>query len=152
MLNFFSIEQVRQSPISQAVFGLFLCIVVSAGAFLLNLGGIIAVTSHFYWLFCTTILLVFIIVNTSYGTRANDIISYAKHSLYSFVGLMLSTNYLAKFASGVAIRDTKGFAWLYVVLIVCYLTFFSITLILKQLWSFFEKENDVKLRKDGQKK
>ncbi len=151
MLSFFSIEQVRQSPISQAIFGLLLCITVCVGAFLLNFTGVFVASTHFYWLFCTTILLVFIIVNTSYGTRANDILTYAKHSLYSFVGLMLTTNYLAKFASGVAIRDTKGFAWLYVVLIVCYLTFFSITLILKQLWSFFEKENDTKLRKDGQK-
>ena len=151
MLQILSIEQIRQSPISQGIFSILLCVVVCLCAFLLNLSGIYAVSPYFYWMVCTAVLLLFIIFNTTFGIRSNEILNYAKHSLYSFVGLLLATNYLAKFTSGLTIRDTKGFAWLYVVLIGSYLAFFSITLILKQLWTFFEYENDAKLKKDGQK-
>ncbi len=149
MFQFLSIGQIRQSPLSQAAVVLLLCIGVCIGGRLTSLLGIADVSPYFYWLLCTSFLLFFIVFNSTYGTRSENILNYAKQSLYAFVALLLGTNYLAKFASGLAIRDSKGFAWLYVVLIVCYITFFSITLILKQLWEFFENENKEKLKKDG---
>ncbi|MEY4927296.1 MAG: hypothetical protein RI894_1732 [Bacteroidota bacterium] len=146
---FFSIEQLRKSPLSQAAAVFLLCVCTCLGGRLFSAMGFGAVSPYFYWLLCTSFLLVFIILNTTQGTRSNDILNYAKQSLYGFVGLLMATNYLAKLASGVAIRDSNGFAWLYVVLIVCYITFFCITLILKQLWDFFEAESKEKLKKDG---
>lgn len=147
MFNIFSFEQFRASPLSQGFFVLLFAIIVCVGARGLAAANIVVVTPYFYWMVCTALVLVFIIFNTTFGARSGDILSYVKFSFYSFFALLLSTNYLAKFTSGLAIRDTQGFAWLYVVLVVSYLAFFSITLIMKQLWKFFEDENDRNIQK-----
>ena len=148
MFSYLSIAQARSRPIAQALYCLVFCI-FALGA--LKIGSSMGwqVLPAYYWGVCVTCVLVYIILSGTFGTRVADIRRYWLHSVYSFVGLLVVSNLLAAQFSGVAMRQSGGFAWLYCVLIIFYLSFLSITTMIKQLWTFFEEENDRKLKKDG---
>jgi hypothetical protein len=139
--------QVPKKPYFQAAAAALICL--TAGLVLKIVSNSTAVHSDGFWIIGASCLLFFTLLNTSFGMRADDMRIYWVQSIASFAGLILFSMYSAKLLSGVSIGQTKVFTKIYIVLIFCHLLFFSITMIIKRLWAFFESENEQKLRRDG---
>jgi hypothetical protein len=143
----FNIVEIPQKPIFQAL----ICAVLTAIAFIILkiIGASQTIDPNLYWILGGTSILLFTVLNTTYGTRADNMKQYWFHSVYSFIALFLFSLYAPKFLSGISIGESPSFGKIYIVLVFCYFLFFSMTMIIKRLWLFFEAENDAKLRKDG---
>lgn len=142
-----SITDIPQKPIFQALIAAILCTVAYSALKIVSLNA--PIDPNHYWVTGATGILIYTVLNTTYGSRADDMKQYWFHSIYSFIILFLFSLYTPKFLSGIALGETKSFGKIYIVLVFCYLLFFSMTMVIKRLWLFFEAENDAKLRKDG---
>ena len=142
-----TITEIPQKPIFQAAIAAVLCIIAYI---ILKITALnMPIDNNLYWIIGATGILLYTVLNTTYGARADDMRQYWFHSIYSFIVLFLFSLYTPKFLSGIGIGESKSFGKIYIVLVFCYLLFFSMTMIIKRLWLFFEAENDAKLRKDG---
>ena len=143
----FNIVEIPQKPIFQAL----ICAVLALITFVII--KIVSVNQtidpNLYWTLGGTTILLYTVLNTTYGTRADNMKQYWFHSVYSFIALFLFSLYTPKILSGISIGESKSFGKIYIVLVFCYFLFFSMTMIIKRLWIFFEAENDAKLKKDG---
>jgi hypothetical protein len=144
MLN---IADIPQKPIFQALIAATLCTIAYIALKITALSA--PIDNNLYWITGATGILLYTVLNTTYGARADDMKQYWFHSIYSFIVLFLFSLYTPKFLSGISLSESKSFGKIYIVLVFCYLLFFSMTMVIKRLWIFFEAENDAKLRKDG---
>ena len=142
-----SISEIPQRPIFQALIAICLCIV---GFIALKISAMsVTINPNLYWVAGATSILLYTVINTSCGTRANDMKQYWFHSIYSFIVLFLFAFYAPKLLSGISLSESTSFGKIYIVFVFCYLLFFSMTMVIKRFWTFLEAENDSKLRKDG---
>jgi hypothetical protein len=142
-----SLSEIPQRPIFQALIAISLCIL---GFIALKISAMsAAIDPNLYWVAGATSILLYTVINTSCGTRANDMKQYWFHSIYSFIILFLFAFYTPKLLSGISLSESKSFGKIYIVFVFCYLLFFSMTMAIKRFWTFLEAENDAKLRKDG---
>jgi hypothetical protein len=142
-----SLSEIPQRPIFQALIAISLCIL---GFIALKISAMTAaIDPNLYWVAGATSILLYTVINTSCGTRANDMKQYWFHSIYSFIILFLFAFYTPKLLSGISLSESKSFGKIYIVFVFCYLLFFSMTMVIKRFWTFLEAENDAKLRKDG---
>lgn len=92
-------------------------------------------------------MLVFIIFNAILGVVAVDFKKYWLQSFYSFTALTTVVSLLAWLFSGVSLRDSGGFGWIYFVLVFCFILFTGIIATMRFIWEFFDAEGKKELRK-----
>ena len=133
----------RFTPFIQAAIALVLSLVFNAIAYVAYISHLVHVEREVFWVFSTAFVLLFIVFNTTVGMAINNSRNYFRDSLYSFVAMIAVSNGLAYLLSGVSVYRVSGsFAWIYLVLIICYLCLVAITGLIRALFQFMAREHE----------
>ena len=113
------IIDIPQKPILQALTCAFLglvgclCTKLAATTFKIDPSA--------FWILGASVLLIYTVLNTTFGVQTENIKQYWLHSIYSFLILLLLSYYGATFFSGIKMSESKAFGKIYIVLVFCYL-------------------------------
>ena len=97
------------------------------------------------WIVATAMILCYIILNSVVALRIEPIGSYFRMSVFCYIGLLVFAYGWSWLLSGKHIDDVGTFRWLWMVLTLVYLVFFSIARSMKRIVDIAIKQ-DKKLR------
>lgn len=106
------------------------------------------------WVFASTFLLFYSIVNVVFSLSAEHTEKYWTQSIIGFVLTVGVLGVLAYLISGLGMNDAGSFKWIFIVVTISYLVFMSIARAMKSIVEFAQKEewNSPKIRDRGRKK
>jgi hypothetical protein len=151
MINLF--EKNAKDPIVQALIVLSLTLIVMICSFILQKIDPSFVSLKFYWLTTTAFMLFYAVFNSISSIASNDGLAFWGRSMYSYMGLAVSSGLLAWGFSGVSIFDAGSYSWLFKVVTVVYIVFMTVVRSMKTIVEFAQKEewNSPNLRKRNKK-
>lgn len=97
------------------------------------------------WIVSTAMILFYVILNSVVALRIEPILPYWRNSIFSYVGLLVIAYGWSFLLSGKHIDDVGSFRWLWFVLTLVYLVFFTIARSMKRIVDIAIKQ-DRKLR------
>lgn len=107
---------------------------------IVRMTGIIPVSERFPWMTAAAFLLLFSIFNTVGSIFSVNRSQYWRRSIYSFIGLALSSGLLAWAFSSLSISEAGSYRWIFFVLTLGYLVFVSIMNIARTIVEFAQRE------------
>ncbi len=128
------------SPLMQAGLVLAAALLLMTFGWLLTVSGLYPVERLFAWSIGAALMLIFAMMNSLLCLRADNFAKYWGSSMYSFVGLALSTGGAAWMFSGVPIGEAESYRWIYIVITFGFLVFLSMVNFMKIIVRFAEKE------------
>jgi hypothetical protein len=147
MVNIFKSN--AKDPLNQAIIVFVGVLSVMCIAFLLSQVTSNFVSLRFYWLTTTAFLLFFSVFNSIASLASEDGIKFWGRSMYSYMGLAVTSGLLAWGFSGISIFDAGSYSWLFKVVTVVYIVFMTMVRTMKIIVEFAQKEewNSPNLRK-----
>lgn len=93
------------------------------------------------YLFSTSLLFFFIILNSIFGMNAHNRLKYYQESIFSYGSLLFLLNILSYAYSGVAIRDAESYSWIVMVLSIVYIVFLIIIASIRKIVDITMKQH-----------
>lgn len=142
-----SIYQREVTPMMQAaiVFGLIL--VIFFGLYFGHLLRWYAFDPMDIWLVGTAMMLFYILFNCIFGFNNENITTYFRNSIYSYIVLVVATCLLSQWITKVSVFDAKTYSWILVVFSIVYLIFMTVLGLIKKIVSLAIKQ-DKKLQNE----
>jgi hypothetical protein len=138
-----------KKPQTQVLFVYVLILFIMLCAFAIQKTTVGVVSSKFYWLTTTSMMLFYSVANSIGCLMSDKMNIYFRDSVYSFAALAIGAGYTAFLFSGLSIFEAGSYSWLFKVVFFVYLVFMSIVRFMKVVSDFAQKEewNAPKLRK-----
>ena len=142
------------SPVLQAAIALGGVIVVSIGAKVVKMTGLIPVADHFPWISAAAFLLVFALFNSIFSLASDNMMKYWGKSIYSFLGLAVVSGLFAYLFSSLSIDEAGSYRWIFIVLTIGYFVFLGMMAFMRTIVEFAEREewNQPRIRRKTRKK
>ena len=128
------------NPVLQAALAFGAGILVTVGAKLVNLSGLLDVSDRFPWMSAAAFMLIFAIFNSIFSLSSKNLMQYWGRSIYSFLGLVFASGLVAYLFSSLSIYEAGSYRWIFFVLTIGYLVFLSIMSFMKRIVEFAQKE------------
>ncbi len=130
------------TPLAQALGILSISLVMMLGA---ALGG----NKDFPWLVSGAFLLLFVVFNNALGIFAENMFKYLQHSIYSFMGLIVSLGLLSYLVSGQSIFAERGQnRTIYIILVLAYFSLLALAFMIRSIADYLQKRDEI-LHKKG---
>jgi hypothetical protein len=97
------------------------------------------------WIVATAMILSYVILNSVVAIRIEPVLPYFRNSIYCYFSLLAFAYGWSLLLTGKHIDDVGSFRWLWLVLTLVYMVFFTIARSIKQIMDFAIKQ-DKKLR------
>jgi len=128
------------NPILQAIVIFVAGLVITILSKLVSLTGIMEVQQTFPWMSAAAFMLFFAMTNSIFSLSSKNMMQYWSRSIYSFLGLAVTSGLMAYFFSSLSINEAGSYRWIFTVLTIGYLVFMSIMATIKRIVEFAEKE------------
>ena len=128
------------NPVLQATVTLGAALAVIIGAKLIHLTGIIEVPSRFPWMTAAVFMLCFALFNSVFSLSAENMMKYWGRSVYSFMGLAVTSGLLAWLFSSLTISEAGSYRWIFIVVTIAYLVFLSMMSMMRKIVDFAQRE------------
>lgn len=128
------------NPILQAGLTLGGVVVFILASKIVKLTGLLYVSDRFPWMTAAAFLLLFALFNSIFSLSSKDLAKYWGKSIYSFMGLALTSGLLAYAFSSLSINEAGSYRWIYVVVTIGYLIFMSMMAFLRKIVEFAQRE------------
>ncbi len=92
------------------------------------------------WIMATALLLCFVILNTIFLFRINEVVAYFSRSVVSYILLLLFSYGWCYLLSGVHFDEAGSFRWLWFVLTLVYMVFFAIAYTIRGIIAIADRE------------
>ena len=110
------------------------------GAKLLQIMKVIESSERFPWMAGAAVVYIFAMFAALLLIPAKSIPKYIGRAVYSFMGLVLSTNLIAWLFTGKTISEVGSYRWMYLVLTIGFIVFLGIMVFVRQIITFAEEE------------
>ncbi len=121
--------------------------VIFGGGFVIMLVGWLLHKAHiltgdplFAWSIAAAFMLLFALANSLLSLRADNFSKYWGSSMYSYIGLALSSALTARLFSGIPIDEAGSYRWIYIVVTVGFVFFLLMVNAMKRIVHFAERE------------
>lgn len=94
----------------------------------------------FAWSIAAAFMLFFALINSLLSLRADNFQQYWGRSMYSYIGLALSSALTARMFSGIPIDEAGSYRWIYIVVTVGFIVFLVMVNTVKRIVEFAERE------------
>ena len=128
------------NPFFQAGMALAGVIIISLGAKLVQLLGIMEVPQRFPWMSAAAFMLLFAVFNSVFSLTTKNMMTYWRNSVYSFIGLAAIAGGFAYLLSNMTMEQAGSYRWIYVVVTIGYLVFLSVMAIMRKIVEFAQRE------------
>lgn len=132
-------------PLNQALLSVAMMIVFTLVDLVMPHEDILFEVNAGTWIVATAMILCYVILNSVVALRIEPIGSYFRMSVFCYIGLLIFAYAWSWLLSGKHIDDVGTFRWLWMVLTLVYLVFFSIARSMKRIVDIAIKQ-DKKLR------
>ena len=139
LVNFF------EKPTNQAALVAIMILVFTLLDYILPHSNSLLEANSGSWIVATAMVLFFVILNSLFALRIDPIVPYWSRSVLLYLGLLVISYAWCYFLSGKHIDDVGSFRWLWFVLTIVYMVFFSIARSVKRVVEIADKQ-DEKLR------
>lgn len=140
-----NIQKYILNPFYQAMLVVILMIVFGLVDVMLPHSELVLDIDAGTWIVSTAMILFYVILNSVVALRIEPILPYWRNSIFSYVGLLVIAYGWSFLLSGKHIDDVGSFRWLWFVLTLVYLVFFTIARSMKRIVDIAIKQ-DRKLR------
>lgn len=113
---------------------------VILGAKLIKFSGIIDVPARFPWMTAAVFMLCFAVFNSVFSLSAENMMKYWGRSVYSFMGLAVTSGMLAWLFSSMTISEAGSYRWIFIVVTMSYLVFLSMMAMMRRIVDFAQRE------------
>lgn len=128
------------NPIFQALIALGGVVVVDLVAKGLELARMVTLEPRFAYLTAASFLLCFAMFNAILSLTTQQTLQYWGKSIYCFVGLVISSMFLARLFSGLRLSDAGSYWWILIVVSLGYLIFLALVNTIRSIVNFAQKE------------
>ena len=128
------------NPIIQAALALGAVLVFIGVAKLIHLTGLLAVEQDFPWMTAASFLLLFALFNSIFFLSSKNATRYWGRSMYSFMGLAVTSGLIAWGTSSLSISEAGSYWWIFIVVTVSYLVFLSMMNLMRKIVDFAQRE------------
>ena len=128
------------SPYLQAAALFAAGFVINLIAKIINLVGLVDVSSRFHWKTAATFTLLFAIFNSVFSLSTKNTMKYWGQSIYSFLGLAFASGMVAYLFSSVSINEAGSYRWIFIVVTIGYLVFLSMVTFMRKIVEFAQRE------------
>jgi hypothetical protein len=134
-----------EKPMNQAILVLLMIVVFTLLDYSLPHVNTLLEVNSGSWIVATAMIFFFVILNSLIALRIVNIIPYWSRSVILYIGLLVISYGWCYFLSGKHIDEVGSFRWLWFVLTITYMVFFSIARSVKRVVDIADKQ-DEKLR------
>lgn len=128
------------NPFLQAAVALGAVLVVILVSKIIKIAGIIEVPTLFPWMTAAVFMLCYAVFNSVFSLSSKDMMKYWGRSIYSFLGLAITSGLLAWAFSSLSIDEAGSYRWIFIVVTFAYLVFLSIMSLMRKIVDFAQKE------------
>lgn len=97
------------------------------------------------WLYCTSMALFFIIINSIFGFTTKDKNRYYRDSLFTYTGLLIVFILLGKWISGKSVFEAETYSWILLVFSVVFIVFLTIINLVRKIVEIaLKQENKIR--------
>ncbi len=128
------------NPFLQAAVTLGAALAVILGSKLIHLTGLIEVPTRFPWMTSAVFMLCFAVFNSVFSLSAKNMMKYYGRSVYSFLGLAVTSGLLAWLFSSMTISEAGSYRWIFLVVTIAYLVFMSMMSMMRKIVDFAQRE------------
>ena len=115
-------------------------VILVVGAKILQLMQVMETSERFPWMAGAAMLFVSAMFSAVLLVSTKNVSMYMPRVIYSFIGLIISTNLVAWLFTGKTIGEVGSFKWIYLVLTFAFLLFLGIMFFVRQMLTFAEEE------------
>ncbi len=141
-------------PVYQALLCLGVTLLITLLGKLIGWIGLMDVSPRFPWMSSAAFVLFFAMFNSVFSLSAKNMPRYWGRSIYSFIGLVVSSGFFAYLLSSLSINEAGSYRWIFFVLTLGYLVFLSMVTFMRRIVEFAQKEewNHPRIRRKNQKR
>ena len=132
-------------PLNQAFLAAGLMVIFTLVDLIMPHNNVLFEVNAGTWIVSTAMIFCYVILNAVVAIRIEPILPYWRNSVYAYVGLLIFAYGWSWLLSGKHIDDVGSFRWLWLVLTLVYMVFFSIARSIKRIVDIAIKQ-DKKLR------
>ena len=130
------------SPFKQGIIVFILMVSLFILLYVLRLLHVIGKDPMDIWLISSSTLLFFILFNSVVNFQYQEIMTYYRESIYTFIGLLSLIILISTLLSGVQVFDAESYYWILYVFSLVYLVFISITSLMRKIVAIALKQEE----------